>query len=75
MDKFRYIILLLFLGSLQLADAQTISLSGYVTDEYDKKPISNVVVKMVGYNISTTTNNGGFFKIQYKDITDPKISF
>jgi len=73
MDKFKYIILLLFIVSIQLTEAQNISLSGYVTNKHDKKPVSNVVVKMVGHNISTTTNNTGFFKIQYKDITDPKL--
>jgi len=48
--------------SLQPLVAQHNSLSGFVIDKQTKQPISNVVVKLAGYNTYTTTNNDGSLK-------------
>lgn len=75
MSNFKYVLSFLLVVSLQLSNAQSINLSGYVRDMDTEQPIPNVVVKIKNTDCFTTTNNSGFFKIRCKDITDHVLVF
>jgi len=75
MNKLKYIVLFFLAISLQPLVAQHNSLSGFVIDKQTKQPISNVVVKLAGYNTYTTTNNDGSFKIHHTNISNATVVF
>ncbi|MBC8320694.1 MAG: TonB-dependent receptor [Bacteroidetes bacterium] len=75
MARFKYVVILFMVALMQLSKAQSISLSGYVTDEVSKKPLQNVNIKVKNTNYVTVTNNIGFFKVHYQDVANPVLIF
>ena len=70
-----YILISIIFIATATLHAQQIILLGVIEDEVTSKYIPNVNIKVKNSSYSTTSNNNGFFKLKFQNVTDAIIVY
>nr|WP_320037563.1 SusC/RagA family TonB-linked outer membrane protein [uncultured Bacteroides sp.] len=70
MNKYKYIILILFmfLGTISVVAQNLIKLEGTVVDPYNNAPIEGAVISLSGQSGSVKTDAKGYFQVEVKSL-------